>query len=51
MHTDLPRFTIGIVSIYTLQADDLFLASDSEPAMYDMSDFAGSIIIMLARYR
>ena len=41
--TGLPRYTIEIVSIYTLQTDDLLLASDSEAAIYVMSGIAGHI--------
>ena len=45
------RITRGIISIYNLQTDDLFLASDSEPAIYVMSGFAGHIDSWLATAR
>ena len=31
VYTGLSRYVIGIIFIYTLQTEDLFLASDSEP--------------------
>ena len=49
--TGHPRYRRGIISISTLQTDDLFLASDSEPAIYLMSGFAGLIDSWLATAR
>ena len=50
-YTGLPRYTRGIISTYTLQTGDLFLASDSEPTIYLMSGFAGHIDSWLATAR
>ena len=39
---------MGIITIYNLQTDELFLARDSEPAIYVDAGFAGHIYIRLA---
>ena len=48
-NTVFPSNAIEIISIYSLQAGDFFLANDSELTLCIMSSFAGHK--MLARYR